>query len=218
MPALLLNLLVDSVYYGTLTFTPLNFVVTNLSSVSLFYGRAPWHYYLSQGLPILLNTSLPLFVAGTYSAIRRTSRKDGAERLRDLVCTIVCTALVYSLLGHKEWRFLHPLLPFMLVIASKPLVDGFSATNLSTQQRPRGWNRIAMWTAIASLIPGLYLMRWHGRAQIEVMHYLRSLPPSELRSVGFLVPCHSTPWQSYLHRPELNASLLWSLSCEPPLK
>lgn len=25
----------------------------------------------------------------------------------------------------------------------------------------------------------------------------------ELRSVGFLMPCHSTPWQSHLHRAEL---------------
>jgi len=44
---LLALLLVDSLYYGKLTFTPLNFLRVNLSSVSLFYGANPWHYYVT---------------------------------------------------------------------------------------------------------------------------------------------------------------------------
>jgi phosphatidylinositol glycan class B len=32
--------------------------------------------------------------------------------------------------------------------------------------------------------------------------------------VGFLMPCYSTPWQTYLQRPDVNA---WKLSCDPPL-
>jgi phosphatidylinositol glycan class B len=33
-------------------------------------------------------------------------------------------------------------------------------------------------------------------------------------SVGFLMPCHSTPWRSHLVFPSIDA---WALSCEPPL-
>jgi phosphatidylinositol glycan class B len=33
-------------------------------------------------------------------------------------------------------------------------------------------------------------------------------------SVGFLMPCHSTPWRSHLVFPSIEA---WALSCEPPL-
>jgi len=33
--------------------------------------------------------------------------------------------------------------------------------------------------------------------------------------VGFLMPCHSTPLQSYLHRPEVE---VWTIGCEPPLR
>lgn len=68
------------------------------------------------------------------------------------------------------------------------------------------------------IIPGIYVMRLHGSAQISVMEYLRSINASELHSVGFLMPCHSTPWQAYLHKPELSGGNLWALSCEPPLK
>lgn len=32
--------------------------------------------------------------------------------------------------------------------------------------------------------------------------------------VGFLMPCHSTPWRSQLFYPGLKA---WALSCEPPI-
>ncbi|KAL4266130.1 Mannosyltransferase [Pleurotus pulmonarius] len=49
----------DSTYYGRPTFTPLNFFLTNLSSVSSFYGGNPWHFYLSAALPTLGATSLP---------------------------------------------------------------------------------------------------------------------------------------------------------------
>lgn len=34
-------------------------------------------------------------------------------------------------------------------------------------------------------------------------------------SIGFLMPCHSTPWQSYLHRNDIKK--LWAITCDPPL-
>ena len=64
----------------------------------------------------------------------------------------------------------------------------------------------------------IYVTFFHGRAQVAVMHYLRSLPPANLTSVGFLMPCHSTPWQAYLHRADLvEEGRMWALGCEPPL-
>ncbi|KAI9457985.1 hypothetical protein BJY52DRAFT_447022 [Lactarius psammicola] len=43
----------DSMYNGTPALTPLSFYCINASSVSLFYGSAPWHFYLFQTLPLL---------------------------------------------------------------------------------------------------------------------------------------------------------------------
>lgn len=33
-------------------------------------------------------------------------------------------------------------------------------------------------------------------------------------TVGFLTPCHSTPWRSHLVHPGIKA---WALTCEPPI-
>ncbi|KAL5529188.1 hypothetical protein ACEPAG_5162 [Sanghuangporus baumii] len=216
---------IDSLYFGRVTFTPLNFVRTNLSSVSLFYGQAPWHYYLTQGLPILLNVCLPSFIFGSYYAFKR-----GLRLQRTLLALIVWTISVYSLLGHKEWRFLHPILPLMIILSAKSLVD---SSTMSKAARNDADKSKALSSSVKSksvpislktkvicalgILPGLYVMLFHGRAQISVMSYLRSLDSSILHSVGFLMPCHSTPWQAYLHRPELEEGLLWALSCEPPL-
>ncbi|KAL5490343.1 GPI10 [Sanghuangporus weigelae] len=218
-------IIIDSLYFGRVTFTPLNFVRTNLSSVSLFYGQAPWHYYLTQGLPILLNVCLLSFVFGSYDIFNR-----GLRHQRTLLALIIWTIFIYSLLGHKEWRFLHPILPVMIILSAKSLVDSSItskvARNDTGQSKPLSSSvksksvPISLKTkAICALgiLPGLYVMWFHGRAQISVMSYLRSLDPSNLHSVGFLMPCHSTPWQAYLHRPEFEEGLLWALSCEPPL-
>ncbi|CAH7666923.1 expressed protein [Phakopsora pachyrhizi] len=55
-----------------------------------------------------------------------------------------------------------------------------------------------------------------------------------MKSVGFLMPCHSTPWQNHLHKPRLDPIVkrkingnveveevkerMWMLSCEPRIK
>ena len=57
----------DSLYYGKPTLTPLNFLLTNLSSISLFYGSNPWHFYVTQALPILCTTALPFVLHGVSS-------------------------------------------------------------------------------------------------------------------------------------------------------
>src|SRR5260370_42571362 len=67
---LVTSLTVDKFYYGRLQFPVLNFIKVNFSSVSLFYGQCPWHYYLTQGLPILCTTSLPFVVQGIYATFR----------------------------------------------------------------------------------------------------------------------------------------------------
>ena len=61
--------ILDSLYYGKPTFTPLNFLRTNFSSVSLFYGMNAWHYYLTQAVPILCTTALPFTMHGIWSTL-----------------------------------------------------------------------------------------------------------------------------------------------------
>ncbi|EPQ57997.1 glycosyltransferase family 22 protein [Gloeophyllum trabeum ATCC 11539] len=208
--------ILDSIYYGQVTFTPLNFLLTNLSSVSLFYGSSDWHYYLSQGLPLLCTTSLPFVLHGAWLALGPT----GTPASRTMLGLVTWTLTIYSLAGHKEWRFLHPLLPLLHILASKSLVDLYYASERTAPlQRPLLPIRFTHLCMLLITVPAaIYVLYFHGEPQISVMHYLRNVPPGELESLGFLMPCHSTPWQAYLHKSELaDPGRMWALGCEPPL-
>jgi GPI mannosyltransferase 3 len=215
----------DSFYYSKVTFTPLHFLLTNLSSVSLFYGSSPWHYYVSQALPILCTTSLPFILHGAWLAFSNRKTNASDTKLRVLLGCVGWTIGVYSMTGHKEWRFLHPLLPLLHVLSSKSLVDAHDCrlptrkSTANTGAKPLLPIRTSHLGFILCTVPAsVYVVFFHCSAQISVMSYLRSVPSHDLSSVGFLMPCHSTPWQAYLHRPELAVpGRLWALGCEPPL-
>ncbi|KAH7926671.1 glycosyltransferase family 22 protein [Leucogyrophana mollusca] len=222
--ALLSLFALDSVYYGKPTLTLLNFLWFNASSVSLFYGSSPWHYYLSQGLPILCTTALPFVFHGMWLAVKNAEPKP-----KMLLGCIVWTVGVYSIAGHKEWRFLHPLLPMLHIFASRSLVElyhrrptgepnGKPPHHAKSSFSPLPIRSSHLYLLLISVPASVFVVFFHCTGQIKVMSYLRSQPPDELASVGFLMPCHSTPWQAYLHRPELaQPGIMWALGCEPPL-
>lgn len=172
----------------------------------------PWHYYLTQGLPILLTTTLPFFLIALVEAI-----KGDESHLRNLAFLIGWTTSIYTALPHKEWRFLHPLLPVMHLLTGVWMVNS-SVHPSYTRINRLGLSRLYFIIPLLTLPLSFYVIRYHGRAQIAVMDYLRSVPPEELHSVGFLMPCHSTPMQSHLHRPHLDEGRLWAIGCEPPLE
>jgi GPI mannosyltransferase 3 len=125
-----------------------------------------------------------------------------------------------TMISHKEVRFIYPLLPILHVLAAKPLATFFNDV-------PANKSRLAVLLLIltANIYIAAYTTLVHQRGVIDVLHYLRheqetrfSLPhghyiPRNV-TVGFLMPCHSTPWRSHLVYPEIHA---WALTCEPPL-
>ena len=142
---------------------------------------------------------------------------NGPRHLKLLLYTAVLTGAVFSCAGHKEWRFLHPLLPVMHLLAARSLVSLCDRASSSyspriTVLRIRRTHVVLL--GLLSLVPSLYVMRWHSAGQIGVLSHLRGLSDKELHSIGFLMPCHSTPAQSHLHR----RIPVWRLTCEPPLQ
>ena len=86
---LLLSLVVDSICYGQLVNVYYNFLEFNvLSDLGRFYGTHPWHWYLSQGLVILLGSHvIPLLYAA----------RKGIEP--SFLAIIAWTVLVYRLIA-----------------------------------------------------------------------------------------------------------------------
>ncbi|ROT64741.1 hypothetical protein C7M84_017308 [Penaeus vannamei] len=103
LAVLVLSVGLDSWYYGQLVVVPWRFVHFNIASgLAAHYGTHPWHWYLTQGLPATLTIHIVPFLLGAVCHSRRH---------KDLLPLCVCC------LGHKEFRFLLPVLPLCLCIA-----------------------------------------------------------------------------------------------------
>ncbi|MBW0533303.1 hypothetical protein O181_073018 [Austropuccinia psidii MF-1] len=229
-----LGFLIDSSFYGEPTFTPLNFFKQNLlNKISNYYGSNPWHYYFSQAFPFINLSFFPTVLIGLFPLSIPQSPLESVHQITKLQSArfvIFSTIIGFSFLPHKEFRFIQPLVPLFNIFAARAMVNNHTRQNLSQTQLTHQHNlegslkfRLPsfIFRSIISLGLAFYLMTFHYPAQISVMSYLRSLPNHQLKSIGFLMPCHSTPWQSHLHKPHLapNGSLepMWMLTCDPPL-
>jgi len=213
---------IDRLFFGEWVFTPLNFLKFNLlQNVSIFYGTHPWHWYLTQGIPVVFFTSTPLVVFGVLRA-----------RRYDLCLLMVWTVFVYSCLAHKEFRFLFPLLPLANIYSGCYLfslvrVVPFKAVRLfgarrshhrvvlSSGSQGKKQALLVLMLIITNIPFAFYASTFHQRGVIDVMYHLRREGlEGRLDSVHLLMPCHSTPLQSHLH---LNVPVSY-ITCEPPLR
>ncbi|CAI6338605.1 unnamed protein product [Periconia digitata] len=213
-------------------------------SLAVFYGTSRPDYYLTEGLPLLLTTALPFALTGLWhscsgrssTARRGAAPPSPASRLHGppgmlprLAWTSIVVILSLSLISHKEVRFLYPVLPFFHVLAGEPLASFFPPQSPKSRKA-----LLSLLLAINVFVAG-YVSQVHQRGVIDVVDFLRHkhearnhfstittdaivAPPTHVKvvntTVGFLMPCHSTPWRSHLVYPSINA---WALTCEPPI-
>ena len=239
------SLLVDRLYYGFWTFPAYKFLQFNVvQSLAGFYGSNNWHYYLSEGYPLLLTTALPFALFGLYGALRpqRTDAQSNTpKRTLSQLATIATTVpATLSLISHKEVRFIYPLLPILHILAAEPIYTFFAPAlgySPTTRLQPpyRHLKRMLLsLLVITNVTVALYITTVHQSGVINVLSYLRheaetytSTPPTaildpstsqpikpSLLTAAFLMPCHSTPWRSHLIHPAIHA---WALTCEPPI-
>ncbi|KAK4650815.1 glycosylphosphatidylinositol anchor biosynthesis [Podospora pseudocomata] len=242
--ALAISVVSDRLYFGFWTFPPYKWLYFNMSqSLAVFYGRMPWHYYLSQGIPLLTTTFLPFALLGIYKATLTSAKPTtllsarptslsttSSNTLKTLSFALIGMITILSLISHKEVRFIYPLLPILHILAA-PYVTSFFTTPPTTPSKPlvlRHKIFLANILSINLLLAG-YLSLFHQPAPISVLSFLRSeyerlhpdslslsAPPQEQKELFalFLTPCHTTPWRSHLVWPGLRAR---ALTCEPPL-
>jgi len=112
-----------------------------------------------------------------------------------------------SISPHKEFRFLLSVLPLCTGIA------GLGAYVLM----PR-FPLLVKGLLFANLPMAWYLGRCHQRGPIDVMDYLSDRLQQDILKhtwIDFLVPCHATPYYSYLHQPHNQTLHLSMLDCSP---
>lgn len=211
-----ISLASDRLYYGDWTFPPLRFIHFNVvQSLAVFYGRNRPDYYLTEGLPLLLTTTLPFAAWGCWSAFADPRYSTDCQKVtRPLAISSLTFVTIMSLIAHKEVRFIYPLLPGLLVLAAGPFSQFFSPLLLPKT----AVKKMLLFSFLAvNAILALYISQVHQRGVIDVLHYLRhshELKALSNTTIMFMMPCHSTPWRSHLIYPDIDAR---ALTCEPPL-
>ncbi|QLL30446.1 hypothetical protein HG536_0A02630 [Torulaspora globosa] len=207
----LFNCIIDYYFYGELVFPVFRFLKFNFTSpLSNFYGVAPWHFHLTQSVPILLGLNIPLFLYGLFiGSNKRNKPTQVIDPLKQIKTVILISLLSFSSLAHKEFRFLYPLQPLFTLISS------FALLALAARHRikSRTLNNLFWALPFVSVFAALFLNSFNEAGVVSVMNFLHNEPAID--SVGFIMPCHSTPWQSHLHRNDIEQ--LWAITCEPPL-
>ncbi|KAM9714779.1 GPI mannosyltransferase 3 isoform 2-T2 [Dama dama] len=181
-----LSLIIDRIFFGQWTLVQYNFLKFNvLQDLGSFYGSHPWHWYFSQGFPAVLGTHLPFFIHGCFLA---------PKRYRIFLVTVLWTLLVYSMLSHKEFRFIYPVLPFCMVFC------GYSLNNLKIWKKPA-----LSFLFLSNMLLALYTGLVHQRGTLDVMTNIQELSYNNTSvssaSVLMMMPCHSTPYYSHVHYP-----------------
>ncbi|KAG9295804.1 hypothetical protein G9A89_009033 [Geosiphon pyriformis] len=202
--AIVIMITLDYAFYKTLVFIPLNFLRVNVfQSISIFYGAHPWHWYLTQGIPVVTTTLLPFMIKGMISSLTAYG-----SRTKILVALMLWVIFGYSLISHKEFRFIYPFLPIANIFA------GFALKEISQNSTKKYYRASIVFLIVTNVPLAYYASCIHQRGVIDVMDYLRlEIDKGKVDDIGFLMPCHSTPFYSNLHR---NISM-WFLTCEPPL-
>ncbi|XP_059089161.1 GPI mannosyltransferase 3-like [Tigriopus californicus] len=198
---------IDSLVYGKWTNVPWNFFQLNvLQDIGSFYGTHPWHWYISQGLPATLT---PFIILPFLWSLFQRRLEPLPAKLRPLGMAVTFALIVYSLLPHKEFRFILPLIPILILLIGE--------TRSSTRNPSFVRKAMPALYLLSNVLAVIVLSLLHQRGNMTVMSTVladpRSVPSGS--HVLFLMPCHGTPWQSHLHRSDLE---LRFLTCDPPLK
>ncbi len=157
---------IDSVLYGEATFAPWNFFSHNvLNDVGSFYGVHRWHWYLTSGLPVVLGAyGVPPLALGLR-------RSWSHPQVGIFAKSIALSVTFLSLVPHKEFRFLLPLLPLCWCLASDYLRCRLSSTS----------PRLLLTVTAAAFVPAC--------AYLSPVHHSGTVPEGGRLLIGRVADC-----------------------------
>ena len=178
-----------------------------VEKISEFYGTHPWHWYASQGIPVVIGTFLPLVIYGMY--------QSNSTENKSLISMLIAVISSLSFQPHKEFRFLLPFVGPMLIFAAKSLAYIEKQDYFKNRVGSKSiLNRVLVFLVVTNFGAAYFFTRVHKRGVVDVVKYLRrEAYQDRVQSVVFLMPCHSTPLYSYIH---LDIPMR-IMTCEPPL-
>ncbi|XP_036146396.1 GPI mannosyltransferase 3 [Monomorium pharaonis] len=201
-----ISVLIDSYCYGTYVITPWKFFQLNvLGNVGSTYGTKNALWYIYSALPVLLELYFFPFLFSCYLILKCPDFFPRKELI--MVGVIGWSIFVYSLLPHKEFRFILPLLPLLIYVS-------FSCLN-RFKVMPSERRKVIALFVLSNVLPGLFFSTIYQCGTLPIIEILRDEITRANISTNTLIltPCHSTPLYSHLH---VNTSIRF-LTCEPNL-
>lgn len=193
--AFAITVVTDFYFYGQIIFPFINFIQFNFSkNLSRFYGSAPANFHIFQSVPLLNGITLPYYLISLVSITKSHSM------IKWLHVLLILNLLLFSLIDHKEFRFLYPVQQIYLLLS---IIQYFKTPLL-----PSGVGQLICYGSCAV---GWILAYFNESGVIELSNYLNN---NDIKSVSVLMPCHSLPGISYM--PQYKGEI-WQLSCDPPL-
>jgi phosphatidylinositol glycan class B len=155
---------VDRIFYGRWVVVQWEFLKFNLlHGISAQYGTHPWHWYVTQGLPVVLGTGIPLLLHGIWLTFKTQPRINLIPLL--LACWLT---IVHSFIAHKEFRFVFPVLQLTM------MYNGLSISYLLLMKNKAV--KMMVYLLLLSNIPiAMYFSLIHQRGGYAVMEYLRKV-------------------------------------------
>lgn len=208
------GMLVDRFFFGFWTLPFLgNFHFNVILDNADLYGSHPFHWYFTAGLPAIAGLLLPFL---WYDFVTVVDRPTYGQR--NLWVIVVSYLVAMSLNGHKEFRYIYPVLPLVCLLTAEH-VRAIVAGNGRSRLRTLVFGTLFV---IPNVIAVLYLGLFHQTGPIAVNHAIVEAARDQLAqsqtttySVHYLTgACHSTPLHSHLHAPPIHFDT-WSLDCSP---
>lgn len=126
IPIVFLVTVLDSWYYSQdleqfeWTFTGLNFMIVNVvEGLSKYFGDHPTWFYVFAFMPGIFTVAYPLVL---YSFYFLTADNLKSGKCPEIMITTIFYITVFSLIPHKEMRFLLPVFPFCVLALGYTLV------------------------------------------------------------------------------------------------
>ena len=114
IPLLFLIMLFDSFNYQQMTFVPFRFIQKNLiENISSNYGVSSPFEYILYSLPLAFNGFSILLIFAIKRHITECRKK---ELFPYFLVMAISYIYIFSLIPHKEDRFILPIVPFLFLI------------------------------------------------------------------------------------------------------
>lgn len=107
---------IDSFFWQRFPLWPewAGFYYNTIQGKSADWGVSPWHYYFVNAIPRLLLNPMSWTVCIPLALYNRATSKTS----QDILVPLLAFVAVYSILPHKEWRFIIYIIPGLTAVAA----------------------------------------------------------------------------------------------------